>query len=324
MPVELMYRTGKIYDRLRTMNALNRIKDFRLTINIRLFLLYLAIVLIIPAISTTFEYLISINPGLRSELQLDMQNFHIYQIFTTSFVHLNFDHFLANVTAYLLIAIYGLVLATFINRKRLYVVLNKVIVIIFLIFGACFAIFNATTSYYVGLSGIDSALAGLLLIFWLVYLEYMSQKRMRTYYGLVLCCVLALSAGIIARYIILYHSYHNVPLLAALSAVIGILVIVAFLYRHQFSGLYDVMQRFSWSARLITIAIVLIFAYFIWNLFPEQLGNYSTRDVSISLHIAGIVIGILAGYIFLVYLERIAYFNGEKAVITEKIPGQEP
>ncbi|MGA2103924.1 hypothetical protein [Methanoregula sp.] len=306
------------------MSALTRIRDFRSTINIRLFSLYLAIVLIIPAISTIFEYLISVNPGLRSEFQLDMENFHVYQIFTTSFVHLNFDHFLGNVTAYLLIAIYGLVLATLINRKRLYVVLSKVIVVIFLVFGACFAIFNATTSYYVGLSGIDSALAGLLLIFWLVYLEHNSQKQMRTYYGLVLCCVLALSAGIIARYIILYHSYHNVPLLATLSAIIIILLVAMFLFRHQFFELYNVMRSFSWSSRLITISIVLIFAYFIWNLFPEQLGNYSTRDVSISLHIAGIIIGILAGYIFLVYFERITYFHREKDVISDKLPGKGP
>ncbi|MGA7628356.1 MAG: hypothetical protein WCC86_07555 [Methanoregula sp.] len=305
------------------MSTFTRIQNFRSTINFRLFLLYLAIVLIIPAISTIFEYLISVNPGLRSELQLDMENFHIYQIFTTSFVHLNFDHFLANVTAYLLIAIYGLVLATLINRKKLYVVLSKVIVIIFLVFGACFAVFNATTSYYVGLSGIDSALAGLLLIFWLVYLEHTSQKRMRTYYGLVFCCVLALSAGIIARYIILYHNYHNIPLLASLATVIAVLLIAIFWFRHQFIELYDVMRSFTWSARLITIAIVLIFAYFIWNLFPEQLGNYSTRAVSISLHIAGVIIGILAGYLFLVYFERIAYFKREKEVVLEKLPVKE-
>jgi hypothetical protein len=195
--------------------------------------------------------------------------------------------------------------------------------VIFLIFGACFAVFNATTSYYVGLSGIDSALAGLLLIFWLVYLEHTSRKRMRTYYGLVFCCVLALSAGIIARYIILYHMYHNVPLLASFTTVIAVLVIAIFWFRRQFFELVDVMRSFSWSARLITIAIVLIFAYFIWNMFPEELGNYSTRDVSISLHISGIIIGILAGYIFLIYFERIAYFKREKEVVSEKLPGKE-
>jgi hypothetical protein len=31
--------------------------------------------------------------------------------------------------------------------------------------------------------------------------------------------------------------------------------------------------------------------------------------------LAGIVIGILAGYLFMVYLDRMAYFNGEKEVI---------
>ena len=67
----------------------------------------------------------------------------------------------------------------------------------------------------------------------------------------------------------------------------------------------------------MTIAIVAIFGYFVWNLFPERLAN-STRTVSISLHIAGIVIGILAGYLFLVYLEQIAYFNREKEVISRQ------
>jgi hypothetical protein len=38
--------------------------------------------------------------------------------------------------------------------------------------------------------------------------------------------------------------------------------------------------------------------------------------VSISLHLAGIVIGILAGYLFMVYLDRMAYFTGEKEVIS--------
>ena len=135
---------------LRTMNIIKKYKDFRSTINLRLFSVYLAIVLIIPAITIIIEYLVSVYPSFRSSLQVDLQDFHVYQLFTSSFVHLNFDHFLANVTAYLLIAIYGLVLATIVNRKRLYLVLTKVIVVIFLIFGAFFAFFNATTTYYAG------------------------------------------------------------------------------------------------------------------------------------------------------------------------------
>ena len=297
------------------MSVLTGIRNALSTINFRLFSFYLAIVLIIPAISTIIEYLITVSPGLRSSLQIDMQDFHLYQIFTSSFVHLNFDHFLGNVTAYLLIAVYGLVLATLVNRKRLYLVISKIIVVIFLVFGAFFAVFNATTTYYAGLSGIDSALAGLLLLFWLIYLEHTSRQKMRHYYGLVLSCVLALSAGIIARYILLYHAGQNALLLAILAAAILFCALAIILFRQQFFDLYRVLVGFSWSSRLITLAIVAIFAYFVWNLFPERLGN-STRTVSISLHLAGIVIGILVGYFFLVYLEQIAYFNGEKEVIS--------
>ncbi|MFZ1127710.1 hypothetical protein [Methanoregula sp.] len=299
------------------MSIFKKYKDFRSTINLRLFSLYLAIVLIIPAISTLIEYMVMENPGLRASLQVDMQNFHIYQLFTSSFVHLNFGQYLGNVTAYLLIAVYGLALATLVNRKRLYLVISKIIVVIFLVFGACFAVFNATTTYYVGLSGIDSALAGLLLLFWLLYLEHTSHQRMRHYYGLVLSCILALSAGIIARYILLYHAGHNALFPALLAIVIATLILSIILYRQQFIELYRVLVGFSWSSRLMTIAIVAIFGYFVWNLFPERLAN-STRTVSISLHIAGIVIGILAGYLFLVYLEQIAYFNREKEVISRQ------
>ena len=131
----------------------------------------------------------------------------------------------------------------------------------------------------------------------------------------MLVCILAMSAGIIARYMLLYHTARSSPLLFGLAAVTGMLVLAAFVYRHQFADLYRVMQEFSWSSRLLTIAIVVIFMYFVWNLFPERLAN-STRTVSISLHLAGIVIGILAGYLFMVYLEQIAYFNGEKDVIS--------
>src|SRR5208337_1681063 len=297
------------------MSVLTGIRNALSTINFRLFSFYLAIVLIIPAISTIIEYLITVSPGLRSSLQIDMQDFHLYQIFTSSFVHLNFDHFLGNVTAYLLIAVYGLVLATIVNRKRLYLVLSKIIVVVFLIFGAFFAVFNATTTYYAGLSGIDSALAGLLLIFWLIYLEHMSGRRMRSYYGLVLAFILALSAGIIARYILLYHTGRSIPLFTSLAVVTCMLVLAVALYRHQFVDLYYVMREFSWSSRLITITIIGIFAYFVWNLFPERLAN-SSRTVSISLHLMGIVIGILAGYLFIVYLEQMDYFNKEKQVIS--------
>ena len=299
------------------MSLLTGIRNALSTINIRLFSFYLAIVLIIPAISTIIEYMVTVSPGLRSSLQIDMQNFHIYQLFTSSFVHLNFDQYLGNVTAYLLIAVYGLVLATLVNRKRLYLVISKIIVVIFLVFGASFAIFNATTTYYVGLSGIDSALAGLLLLFWLLYLEHTSRQRMRHYYGLVLSCILALSAGIIARYILLYHAERSALLLTLLAVVILLCALAIILFRQQFFDLYRVLVGFSWSSRLITLAIVAIFAYFVWNLFPERLAN-STRTVSISLHLAGIVIGILAGYLFLVYLEQIAYFNGEKEVISRQ------
>ena len=299
------------------MSRYSLIRDALSKVNLRLFSFYLAIVLIIPAITILVEYLVTVNPGLRDKLVISTQNFQPYQVFTTSFVHLDFDHFLGNVTAYLLIAVYGLVLATLVNRKRLYLVLSKVIVGIFLVFGAFFALFNATTTYYAGLSGIDSALAGLLLLFWLVYLEHLSGQRMRHYYGIVLAGVLALSAGIIARYIILYHARHNIALFSLLAGSILLAGLIIFLYRGQFLEVYRVLAGFSWSIRLVTVAIIAIFAYFVWNLFPERLANMSAT-ASIPLHLAGIVIGILAGYVLLAYLEHIAYFHGEKEVISRQ------
>ena len=45
---------------------------------------------------------------------------------------------------------------------------------------------------------------------------------MRGYYGIVLVSILALSAGIIARYMLLYHTERNSPLLFSLAAVTGL------------------------------------------------------------------------------------------------------
>ncbi|MCX6696647.1 MAG: hypothetical protein NTV84_03655 [Methanoregula sp.] len=290
-------------------------RDFRSTINVRLFSVYLALTLIIPVITISIEYLITYNPSFRSDLQVNLQNFHVYQLFTSSFVHVNFDHFLGNVTAYLLIIIYGLVLATILNKKRLYLALTKVIVVVFLIFAALFTLFNMTTIYYAGLSGIDAALAGLLLLFWLMYLERKSNRSMRSYYGVMLVFILVLSAGIIARYMFLYHMTKNTTLVYGLAVIMGILVLAIFIYRNQFVSVYRALKEFYWSSRLLTIAIVVIFWYFIWNIFPERLTN-STRVVSVSLHVAGIIIGVLVGYFVMIYLEQIAYFHREKEVIS--------
>ena len=290
-------------------------RDFCSTINVRLFSVYLAFTLIIPVITIIIEYLITYNPSFRSDLQVNLQNFHVYQLFTSSFVHVNFDHFLGNVTAYLLIIIYGLVLATILNKKRLYLALTKVIVVVFLIFAALFTLFNMTTIYYAGLSGIDAALAGLLLLFWLMHLERKSNRSMRSYYGVILVFILVLSAGIIARYMFLYHMTKNTTLVYGLAVIMGILVLAIFIYRNQFVAVYRALKEFNWSTRLLTIAIVVIFWYFIWNIFPERLTN-STRVVSVSLHVAGIIIGVLVGYLIMIYLEQIAYFHREKEVIS--------
>ncbi|MCX6688286.1 MAG: hypothetical protein NTZ39_01085, partial [Methanoregula sp.] len=292
-------------------------KEFCSTINVRLFSVYLAFTLIIPVITICIEYLITHNPSFRTDLQVNLQNFHIYQLFTSSFVHVNFDHFLGNVTAYLLIIIYGLVLATILNKKRLYLALTKVIVVVFLIFAAFFALFNMTTVYYAGLSGIDAALAGLLLLFWLMYLGQKSNRSMQSYYGVMLVFILAISAGIIARYMFLYHIPKNTTLVYGLAVITGVLVLAFFIYRNQFAAVYRALKGFDWPSRLLTIAIVVIFLYFIWNIFPERLTN-STRVVSVSLHLAGIVIGVLVGYLVMVYLEQIAYFHEEKEVISHQ------
>ncbi|MFA4876499.1 MAG: hypothetical protein WC586_03725 [Methanoregula sp.] len=291
------------------------IETFRTTINLRLFSVYLALTLIIPAITILVEYLITTDPSFRTSLQVNLQNFHIYQLFTSSFVHLNFDHFVGNVTAYLIIIIYGLLLATALNRKRLYLALTKVIVVAFILFGAVFALLNMTTMVYAGLSGIDAALAGLLFLFWLMYLEKISQKSRNEYYGVVLAGVLLLCAGLTARFISLYHGARTQVLFEMLVVITVIFILSVLLYRHQFVTTYHALMKFSWSSRILTFAIILVFAYFIWNVFPERLGS-SIRGVSISLHLGGIMLGIVVGYLVIGYLDRIAYFHDEKEIVS--------
>ena len=218
---------------------------FYSAINISLFSVYLASILIVPVITIIVEYLITNNPSFRTTLQINLQDFHIYRLFTSSFVHANFSHFLGNVTSYLLIIIYGLILATVLKRNRLYFTLTKVIVLTFLIFGACFTFFNLTTTYYAGLSGINAALTGLLILFWLMFLGQKSGKSLYSYHGLAVVLVLALSVGIIVRYLILYHTPKVSALELWLVVMVGLLILAIGMYRSQFVDLYYTLRGLS-------------------------------------------------------------------------------
>ena len=285
------------------------------TLNFRLFSFYVGILLSIPALTIAIEYLIARDPSFRQALMVNLQDFHVYQLFTSSFVHENFDHFLGNVSAYLLIIVYGFVLSVILNRTKLYLVLTKVIVVVFLVFGAVFTLFTLTTSYYAGLSGIDAALAGLLLIFWLMYIEQESGRGMHNYHGIALAVVILLFMGIIGRYLLLFRGANAPVLLSLLAAFFGILVLCVLLFRKHFKDLYSDMKGFGWSSRFLSVGIVLIFWYFIWNIFPERLAN-SARAVSISLHLGAIVLGILAGYFCMVWLRKISYFHDETGLFS--------
>ena len=282
-------------------------------VNLRLFCWSLAFALIIPAITTLIEYLIISNPSFRTSLQVNLKDFHLYQLFTSWFVHVNFSHYLGNVTAYLLIVIYGLLLATILNRLRLYVVLTKVVVIVFIVLGALFTLFTMDTTYYGGLSGINASLAGVLLLFWLLYLEQQSGRSRDAMIGIVLVLILALFTGIIARYQILYHPARSSLLVEWLVMFSGLFLVAAVIFRHQFSALYRDLKIFTWSTRIMTAAIAVVFLYFIWNIFPGQLPD-PTRVVSISLHLAAILIGVFCGFICLLYLAPMDYFRNEAEV----------
>ena len=283
-------------------------------INLKLFSVYLAYALIIPAITIIVEFLIAYDPSFRTALSINLQDFHLYQLFTASFVHVNFDHFLGNVTAYLVIVIYGLILASILNRKRLYLVLTKVIVGAFLVFGALFTFFNLTTTYYAGLSGIDAALAGLVLLFWLLYLEEASGRDKGNYYGIALIVLLLLIIGIVGRYLMLYRTLADSVLVLWLAGLAAMLVLAIVFLWNQVADLYRLQKRLPASSRLLTFSIIIALGYFIWNIFPARLAN-STRVVSVSLHVSGVILGILVGYFCMVYLGRIAWFRQEKEIL---------
>ena len=297
------------------MNVVKKYQDFRSTINLKLFSLYLAIVLIIPAITIIIEYYVSVYPAFRSGLQVDLQDFHVYQLFTSSFVHLNFDHFLGNVTAYLLIAIYGLVLATIVNRKRLYLVLIQGYRRHISYFRCIFCLLQCDNDLLCRplghRFGARRDAAPLLADVPGAEVREEYAQLLRRCAGLHPCHVRGDHRALHAPV------PHGKDLPAPVRA--------GGRYRHPSAGRLPlpapvfrpvpchagVLLAFP----LLTVAIVLIFGYFVWNLFPERLAN-STRTVSVSLHLAGIVIGILAGYLFMVYLEQMAYFKGEKEVIS--------
>jgi hypothetical protein len=282
--------------------------------NIRTFGFYLALTLVIPAITIIIEYLVTNNPSFRASLLVDLHDFHVYQLLSASLVHVNFAHFVGNITAYLLIVIYGLVLATVLIKKRLYLFLTKAIVGIFIVFAALFTFVNMNSVYYAGLSGIDAALAGLLLLFWLMYLGELMGTDVGSYYGVAIVGTILLSMGIVTRYLFLYHATKHSLLVYGLAVMAVLLILAVILWRNQLAAILHAFRGFDCQARLLTLAIIPIFAYFIWNLFPQSLQD-PTRTTSVTLHISGLMLGVLAGYLCMVYLVQVAYFSNERESI---------
>ena len=149
-------------------------------------------VLFIVALPVVMIFLMLLPPYLRESLQLHLKDLNLWQIFTASFIHQDWQHLIVNLNSYLLFIIPSVLFVAYTKQKWLYF---KTVITIFLTLPLIITLieFLFTSKLFLdlltssGSSGIISALLGLFPIVWINYLSERSNKKLyNTYFLFIL------------------------------------------------------------------------------------------------------------------------------------------
>ncbi|MBI2004167.1 rhomboid family intramembrane serine protease [Candidatus Pacearchaeota archaeon] len=141
--------------------------------------------ILLMAIFPAIIFLIMLLPNvIRENLQLEIKNPEWWQYLTQSFVHNGWKHFWSNLSSYFLFSIVGLLLANLCGEKKkffrlfLFAVVTLPILssIIQVMFYPTLLSWLPNLQHSQGSSGIVSALAGFVPIFWAIYFNKRNKK----------------------------------------------------------------------------------------------------------------------------------------------------
>ena len=260
-------------------------------------------ILFFPILNYAVESHVDSNLELRKSLQLNTTNPSYWQFFTSSYVHVDHDHFIGNIWGYFIFVIYGLSLALVLDKIKDYLLLMIIGGISFgllstVVFFSVFTILDSP-KMSCGFSGINAVFLGLILILWLMFFAKHNNQKYSYYFDLIGIIMIIIAFGIFLRYL----SFEKSNLFYTIAFILIILSALAFLLMHYcircMEFVSSLMNLFKTSKivflYLFFIIFVLIFG--ISSSFPSIISTDS-GTIDIFTHYFGFFYGICLGFYY--------------------------
>lgn len=268
-------------------------------------LVLLALPAAVIAVTTAAMWL---PAGIMDALKLNVHGPSIWQFITSSFVHVDIEHYWNNMSVFtLLIVLQAVLIAKVKEGKRLFLLLLATLLIVPPV-AASFELLYvflkvplySVTTYGCGSSAIVSAIFGFSPIVILAYGSKRTGKNLFTQTTFFL-----LAAYILFMFCAIYYPYHGETLLTGAAGAILVVCLAATLWS-AYKSRSLIMDTFSVATRdyfknIVYYSIIIILALLFLNapfqLFPTNVVSGGSW-VNFLSHFIGLVIGFSMGYNF--------------------------
>lgn len=258
----------------------------------------LAIFVIFPIIIT----ILALFPSLTASLKLDIHNWRWWQLLTSSFVHIDFQHYTKNLSWFLTLFICQILIVSRLDLKRHYRNLFLITVFLFPIISSIIQIIVYPIKipllhFSMGSSGIISAFWGI-GYFLVLFALSKKEKIFDIYSYYIAICFIGIS------FLFIYRSQTSI----IQPVIIGLAFILFCLYK-SLTNIKEMGKTLSEeSHKNIIYSFVLIFLFLCFFIAPYVLFPTSFTDnrgtVDLFVHYMGILWGLTIGYLYLSYIHK--------------------
>ena len=264
----------------------------------------LFLLIIFPIVITLLMFLPS---GIREILQLNIKNPIWWQYLSQSFVHKNWNHLSSNMFAYFLFSLLGLILANQCKEKKRFFRFFLFLIITLPILSSYIQIklypillsWLPNLKYSSGSSGIVSALAGFIPIFWAVYFNKINKKinlDIRT------------SCFFLAYIALLFVYTYSKSISPTFIIVLFLFILLLLSLLLNFKAIFFEISKGSVNNILKTFLLIVAILFFIVTpiiIFPTIDKMFSGGAfVDFFMHYIGIVYGILISSNYFIFINK--------------------
>ncbi|MDD4878294.1 MAG: rhomboid family intramembrane serine protease [Candidatus Nanoarchaeia archaeon] len=250
----------------------------------------LAIFAIFPIIIT----ILALFPDFSANLRLNIHEWRWWQLLTSSFVHIDFEHFIKNILWFLTLFFCQIIIISRLNIKRDYLILFLPTVFLFPIISSIIQILVYPIKVpllqdTMGSSGIISAFWG--IGYFLVLFALSKKERVINKYSYYLAI-----GYICLSILVIYRS-------KAITIIIGLLFILFYLYKYlaNIKIITRVLGEETHTNSAYSFILIFLFLLFFaapYVLFPIKVSD-NRGTVDLVVHYMGIIWGLSISYLYL-------------------------